>query len=206
MKIRSLGRQIIDEVQLRTYGSLSRLAEKAVDRALALDQAATEKLNSGKIELSDWLSRQAAAARSYIYSFSEIKRVVNNAGFTSAEEAAAAIKAINGKLKFFSVGQFYSGSWPVFAGVRDAFQAEKTDYIHFLYFLSEVGKGNFFTNIDFSQSALLLFQRARSDGLIVERVKDSCFGTWFVFKDPMLFLQEKVKQLPMIYRGILCRV
>jgi len=203
MKIRALGRQVFDEVKLRATERLYGLAEKVVDGALAIDLSATKRFISGKIEFSDWVSRQAAAVRNHVFSLPEIREAVIKAGFISAEEAAAAIKAVNGKLKNAGGGQFHPGSWPVFTGFANEYHANKSAYVHFLLFLCRVGNGNAFNRIDFSHASKILFDRARGAGLLLELVNSSPVGIYAVASNPILHLHKQLAQLPKALRLVL---
>jgi hypothetical protein len=203
MNIKRLKTYILDEVKLYTYPSLGRLAERAVNGIPNADVAVSRKIISGKRDLSDWLSLKADEAKRRLYSISTLDRKVDGAGFTSMEEARAALLAVEGKLPAQYNGRFEQGNPPVLLGIH--YQAFKggSAYVVFALFLSRVGKGNRFYNIDFSRDTIQLFERAQQDNLIKELISRENVSTWVVFKDPILFLQERVDQLRLVLRKIL---
>ena len=180
MRIRTIGRQLINEVKLRAAERLYGLAEKAVDRTMGLDLSATKRFISGKIEKS-----------------------VKSAGFISVEEVAVAIKAINGKLKNAGGGQFDPGSWPVFTGFDNKYHTNQSAYIHFMLFLCRVGNGNAFNRIDFSPASQILFDRARGAGLLLELVNSSPVGIYAVAGNPIFYLHRQIIKLHRALRLIL---
>ena len=196
MKIRSIGRHFAEELKFRSYPRLNQLVGIAVDGLSELDYSVSRKLSGGKRELEDWADRKVDALKRRLLIYSEAERMAREVGFVSLAEARAAVKAVRGNLDPADNIRTFTGLFPVFVGISSAFQAEKTAYIHFLAFLGEVGKGNLFTSIDSSQEALLLFHRARMDGVLMEVIKNEASNNWVVSKDPIAFLREKTERLP----------
>lgn len=190
MKIRSLTRQIIDEIKFRSYPALNRAAEKTVNEIL---DAASIRSRS---QLEGWFYRKVAAVKRHCLVYSEIEKMVQKAGFNNIEEARAAVKALTGELPKEYNHQFALSAFPVFISANDKFLSKKTAYIYFLVFLSGVKEGKTFSNVDFSSAAIELFQRALWNGIIEEKTKGMHDRTWKVVMDPMHELRLKVERLP----------
>ena len=199
MKIRSIGRQITDGVKLYAYPMLDRLSEKAINEIL--DVASIRS----RSQLEGWLSRKAVALKRHLLLFSEVEKMVQQAGFDSIEEARAAVKALTGELPKEYNHKFVSGAFPVFISANDKFLSKNTAYIYFWVFLDKVGKGETFSNVDFSPAAMNLFQRAMWDGMIEEKTKGLHDSTWKVVMDPMHKLKLKVERLPVKLQKILAK-
>ena len=189
-RLSSLRIKIINEVKIYAYPPLSRVAEKAVGELLDIASIGSRS------QLKDWVKR-------HLPLISEAEKRARKAGFDGIEEARAAVKALKGHLEKKDGDDRFAGKFPVFMGASSDYASRKTAYINFIVFLSKVGKGNIFSSIDLSLATMELFQRAMEDGLIKEIVNGSRASTWAVFKDPMLFLQERVGGLKFTLRKIL---
>ena len=199
MRIKALGRQIIDEMKFRSYPTLTRLAEKAVDEIL--DVASIRS----RSQLEGWFYRKVAAVKRHFLVYSEVEKMVQRAGFNNIEEARAAVKVLTGELPKEYDHKFVSGAFPVFISTNDKFLSEKTAYIYFLAFLGKVGEKKTFSNVDFSPAATKLFQRALWDGIIEEKTKGVHDRTWKVVMDPMHELRRRVQRLPVKLQIILAK-
>ena len=198
MFIKKIGSQIIADVKIYGYPIISRVAVKAVGELLDIASI------SSRSQLRDWASSKVNALKRHLPLFSEAEKIADKAGFVEGvEEARAAVKALKGHLEKKDGDDRFAGKFKVFMGASSAYASRKTAYINFVVFLSGVGKGNIFSSADFSPATMNLFKRAMKDNLIKAIVNGSHASTWAVFKDPMLFLQERVERLSFTLRKIL---